>query len=398
MFLISKTKLLINSFILFFVAVGLSVFNTEIKVNGFPIYIKEIMIVSFYIISYFIIFCLGKKTKLIQRDYLIVLFLFIYCFFTTFFYDYGVNYIFILYPLLISFLVFNLSFTYYYHIRDYKLFLTNLSKYLVLILCIYAVYFPFGDSGYERLKGPLGNAATIHVIILLIISVFLSNLINRYGSKFNNMFFLFISIFLLIMTGSRAGLVGLVILSILIFFRKLSFKNLFYLVVLIFIGFIFFKNFFLIDRINSFEDITRTQNLNTGLLIFSDSWKNIFFGSGYGTVWQWYIYDTSDNPMNAYGNMILREGGYLLYHPHSVFLWALVELGLVGFFIVSLIFYPLFKSFFTMKNDYLVVILIGVLSTIPTFLFDYYLFKNWMVSVLWWLFYFYAISEKKYNN
>lgn len=388
-FKLQRSDLVIVIYLLFIMVLGLNPHNQEFVIKGLPIYLKEITIVVFYSLSFILLFLLRRVR--IKRIIILPVILFLYAYLTTIFREYDLAFSYIFYPLFLYLVSLLVSYLYFINIVDYKRFLYLLSLLLVLISLVYAFYFPLGDSGYNRLKGPLGNAASIHVMILLCISVFAANLWSGYGSKNINLIFIVISIFLIILTGSRSALLGLLLFGLIFLIRDITFKKVFLFALLSIATVFIFNNFFAVERI-SIEDYSRTENLSTSLKIFSLDWGNIIFGSGYGTVWQWYIQDTTHRNIVQY-SLILNQQGYLLYHPHSLILWALTELGLIGLTIVAYIFLPIFRNFMRVKDSYIRIIIFGVISTLPSFLFDFFWLKNWSISLIWWLFYFYGTQK-----
>ncbi|QKQ71176.1 hypothetical protein [Acinetobacter sp. 10FS3-1] len=388
MILIKKNDLKNYIFILFIIFLGLNPYNSEIILFGFPVYIKEFSLILFFIFS--IVFFNFNKIFLVNKYLFLFILLYFYAFFTIFFHDYN-NIIFVIYPLLVSVVIILIAYI-YSDIADYEKFFYYLSWFLTFIFLLYAIYFPFGDSGYNRLKGPLGNAATIHVSILLVISVFVSEIMYGNRVKVLSGIGLFINIFLIILTGSKAALLCLVLFLMLLMMRNFSFKKMIVTVFLGFLGFVAYSLFFLKDRI-VLEDFARTSNLETSLAILFSKTSNIIFGTGYGSVWPWYIYETSFSPNDLYGVYLVHSEGITLFHPHSVLLWSFVELGAIGLLIVLyLLISPFFKYF--KFEGYKWVLLCGLLSTIPSFLFDSFLMKNWTISIFWMLFYFFLMSKK----
>lgn len=388
MFVLNKKDFKVYFFIVFIVFIALSPFNAEIFIYEFPIYVREIFIFFFFIFSlFFVDFNNFFKVKKVLFAFLA---LYLYAALTLIFHNYD-SILYIIYPLFFSVIIVLLA-SIYSDLPNYRKFLYILAWVLTGVFSIYALYFPFGDSGYDRLKGPLGNAATIHVLILLVLSIFIGEILYGNKNKFILLLGAILNIFFIIITGSKTAILCLLLFIVLLSFRNFSLKKMLGSIFVLFMGFLGFNLFFLKERI-VMEDVARITNLETSLnMLFSNN-LNIIFGMGYGKVWPWYMYETSLFKNDLYGIYLVHPTGLTLFHPHSFVLWSFVELGIIGLFLIFYIFItPVFK--YTKMKGFDWVLLCGVLSVIPSFLFDSFIIKNWTISMFWILFLFILMSKK----
>jgi hypothetical protein len=84
--------------------------------------------------------------------------------------------------------------------------------------------------------------------------------------------------------------------------------------------------------------------------------------------------------------------GVLLYHPHSVLLLLVVELGAAGVAYAFALVAVLAKMLRRSRRDRVLPIFVcGVVASAASMLFDLFLFKNVILSVSWWVFLFGAL-------
>ncbi|WP_203568885.1 O-antigen ligase family protein [Aestuariimicrobium ganziense] len=115
------------------------------------------------------------------------------------------------------------------------------------------------------------------------------------------------------------------------------------------------------------------------------------FGLGWGTIWPWFAYESGWQVV-PWASRIVGPWGPTLYHGHSLYLGVLVELGLVGVLLLSLVLYPVVATWIGGGPTPMVVLTSGVVACLVGFAFDTYLFKNFPVAWVWWLLVFAVLS------
>ena len=371
--------------------------SVNILNTGVPI--SYIVMLLFLLIAVPLLFYKNKNRES-TRVYILFSAILAWALISSIYSDYIIGYEYILYPILVAWLCLTLSFLYskvvsFKNINVEKL-ITRLAYLLTGIFVLYAIWFSFNFSfSYtERLKGPLGNAATIHLIMLPVLAIHLGNVFMK-KRKFIPISASIITFLTIIMTGSRTALICLVLLIFLLLFERISIKKTIIIGLISIFCYLIILNVVSTDRYQSFEDAARQTNLETSLEISTQSSKTLIFGTGYGTIWPWYYYENSEvNPLSG-SNMINTLHGRALYHPHSLLLGVLTELGLIALIPLLVILLIMVKSFLKSRktNTWLKkFLLIGLISSLPSFLVDLYLIKNWNVSIVWWLFLFIALS------
>ncbi|MDN5301101.1 MAG: hypothetical protein PWQ60_615 [Thermoanaerobacteraceae bacterium] len=286
-------------------------------------------------------------------------------------------------------------------------FLTKLSLVLCMIFVIYAFQSIFHAGfrsqaiiteslGIERLKGPLGGAAVIQFIMIIVFAVLFGNLQNNRKPKTLYIITTIITGINIFLTGSRSGLIGIVFFFLLLILSRRSIRLYIKLIIIIIAVLIILTPIIKFDRFRNFEDQTRFETYQKGLYIVLSSLDIFIFGKGYGNVWPWYKREMEFmqglNISNIYYNPFV---GKLLYHPHSVFLELFVELGLISVIPFIIILISIVKKLIILlrikKYDINFYIVIGLLSTFPMMFLDLYFFKNWKISTIWWIYLFSSI-------
>ena len=139
-----------------------------------------------------------------------------------------------------------------------------------------------------------------------------------------------------------------------------------------------------LDRMLSFEEPKRFENMATALTIWSSDVQTSLLGTGPGQVWPWWAYESGLYPMpgNAYWSVVTHPEGDLLLTPHST---PLVELGLpgalLGIAMVVALALGWWRSRMTLPR---LVVASGILATLVPFVVDTYLLRNFGVSMWWW--------------
>lgn len=319
-------------------------------------------------------------------------------------YSFDKQYIF--YPLFMTFL--SIAFAYAYskisvdeHV-DWKHMVTQFSIMLTGIYVLYASWFFLNLTGtgiIDRLKGPIGGAATIHFIMIPTLAVHLGNVMRRYKLSISVSCAILTGASLL-MTGSRGAVLCAALFMTLFVLRKASMAKTFLAVVLVFITVSLGSQYIKMDRLKSFEDSARSQTMDITFSFLKESTPTVLLGKGYGGLFPWYIYDSVDSPFDrdSYENLVPTKYGYMLYHPHSLFLQAVGEFGIMGGLLFAAFLFMIVREYLWSRKDddplrpYL---LMGIVASLPSVFFDLYIFKNWEVSTIWLFFLFVAFSRRQ---
>lgn len=263
-------------------------------------------------------------------------------------------------------------------------------------MALFALKFQLGDgAASHRLCTYLGGPSVVHVALLLTLTTYFACVKSRYRPQIS-MVLIALTIALIILTGSRAGLLsafGLCVFMVLDMRRPARSAS-----VLLFLATVFggLLQILPADRFQTMEDANRSGNLETGMRILTSSTMNLIFGVGSGRVWPWYGYEHDLISYDSTSAFVPTEFGYsALTNPHSVVLGTLVELGFVGLVPLLSVFLMIFKAFRdslrSPGGEFPSTLLMGILCTIPSFFFDYYLYKNFPLSFMWWYFVFFAL-------
>lgn len=256
----------------------------------------------------------------------------------------------------------------------------------------------YTDFGIDRVKGPLFSPATGHVILLPAIGLLLDEVINYKNRNTINIICILVLFLTIVGLGSRAGLLcaAFFIVFSIVTVGDLKKRLLLILTTLIVASVSYSIIFSKADsnRLNSLEDQSREFNLTTAQNVFNDGTLiQKVFGHGYSTVWPWYMLDRDGGDLYTSGQVLQYSNeGYRLYHPHSTLLFSIVELGVFGttvvFSLVIIVIYKIFKNRLENLNIFLGV---SILSTFIANLFDFFLFKNFVLSSIWLIYIIYFI-------
>ncbi|WEK53639.1 MAG: O-antigen ligase family protein [Candidatus Cohnella colombiensis] len=283
--------------------------------------------------------------------------------------------------------------------------ITRFSFMLTFIICIYAAESLIGlgirsqsasiimeDVGIVRLKGPLGGAAIMSVVMTLTAGVYLGNVMKRRKPVILYQIALIITLVTILLTGSRSGVLAIGIFGLLIVFRMRSLKKIMQLGLGAMLAMAIVYPFISFDRISKIEDTSRTQTWQTAMKIATEYPKTLWMGKGYGTVWPWYLDERLSGGATIWPKTSVY--GYTLYHPHSTYVELLVELGLIPSLVFIWILVLLIRHLY-MEDDpdsILPYVISGTLAAAGTFAFDLYLFKNFQLSMIWWAFVFVVLA------
>lgn len=274
---------------------------------------------------------------------------------------------------------------------------TRLALFLTFIFFVYGVNNLLGTDttntlGINRLKGYLGGAAVIHIIMLPVIAVHLANIRNKRNPHGISTIALILTVFSVFLTGSRAGVATMILMFLIIALRKLSLKKIIILISSSAIGYLILNSFMDLSRFTNFSDPARSATNENGMSIVFQDLQSFLFGQGFGDVWSWYRAE-----MLGYIHFGNNFDGYTLFHPHSLFLQIFVELGFVSLIPFLFILGVIIRKFFSlskMSSTLQIYLLIAIVCTLPSTFTDLYIFRNWESSFIWLTFLFIALRNE----
>lgn len=296
--------------------------------------------------------------------------------------------------------------------------LVNLMLY-ILINCK-GISLPFeswkGLSGSNRLVGITGNPAATGVLAYMgiITQVYLFSKSNK---RFLNIIFTLVIVGVdcatLVLSDARGSLISLfllILLTIIYFFIKHSFKNKYfkYILLVIFLGIISLLTVFMIYR---FLGMNRSIHVDFSDIKQIESFLETLSSARY-SLWKETLQLIMNKPFLGVGidnlapaaDKILQIGtivGDRFEGPHNVLLDVAVSSGLIGLTISLVIFFFIFRScYILMKKQYTlsnVVLVAGIVGMFIISLFDYGIFfRGRFMSPLFWMFsgYAYCLSKR----
>ena len=304
-----------------------------------------------------------------------------------------------------------------------KQFLWSLTILLALTGLIYTIltYFSIGIGGIRqtenaianavgigRVTGPLFGAANGYFCLIPALT-FASQDFFDYPHVNPKFKLLVICLLLLtiLATGSRGALLSIslfiVTTSIYFLFRE-NLKRMFsFLIVTFLIISIFATTAFSISERVAYRITTNASSSSEGFrqrihvvalrTVESRDIASNLLGSGYGSIWPWYIPYLPKGSSRGEFPLTINHHGTMLLDPHSTFLVLAVELGLPGIayftFLLITIMKMLINSF---KERKLIILNSGIFCVCTAMFFGLFLFKIVFPSMLWWIYCFGSLS------
>jgi O-antigen ligase len=286
-------------------------------------------------------------------------------------------------------------------------FLWRLTVYLAILGLLYSaesffslglrsVAFNSGDFGIDRVRGPLFGSSTGHFILIPALAFAVQEMVQERVRRFYKLAVVVALMITVLSLGSRGALLILCVFFVLvILFTKDRKQRLFLIGTITIIAAIATLLVFSranTERLTSLEDKVRSDTYLTAFEIVKNrsEYLNIF-GSGYGSYWSWYLPDVEDE--NAVFHLVETPYGDMLYHPHSTFLLLMVELGVPGLLYLSHIigiFVRLLSQ--NLRGRPYPILNCGITASIFSIFFDFFIFKNSLINVIWWIFFIGALA------
>jgi O-antigen ligase len=315
-----------------------------------------------------------------------------------------------LYTLVLTFFVFHLSYNLIAKmpVGSLRPFLWQLTVFIALISLLYSAQSFFSldlrsssnlqnDSfGIDRVRGPLFGSSTGYFLLIPALAFSIQEIANTTRKEPFKWIVMLILGTTILSLGSRGGVViTLIFIISLIFFLRDRKQRLFaYLVgaiMMLAITFTIIGVAANTSRFTSTESDGRSETYSTSFEIVKNrSIFDSFLGSGYGSYWHWYRIDTDGEILDG---SVSTQYGTMLPHPHSTFLLLLVEIGLPGL----LYFFKLNHILLNMisknnRNTSDTIFFCGVATSGLSLFFDFFIFKNWTVSMIWLIYFFGALA------
>ena len=246
-----------------------------------------------------------------------------------------------------------------------------------------------GHTTGWRVATKLGGAAISHVVLILAVAVAVDAIIrNRH--RIISSVAVVSHLGCLAASGSRAGIICLAFFIVgLVFFgtsrRGRSRKQWSVLAAsgIVVAG----VAIWLVSMVRegSLMDPARAKTWALAGRVVVESPGHFLVGTGYGTIWPWFILESSLMPKSSHG-MQQTLYGYSLPHAHNLFVQVLGELGAIGLILLLVSLGTVIAVCIKGIRGHFPVLCLGVLATIPAFLMDTYLIKNFPIALFWWFF------------
>jgi hypothetical protein len=287
-------------------------------------------------------------------------------------------------------------------------FVRRLSYALAFVACVYIIVALFPPAGVRehvridpafgipRLSGPLGVPTDLPGIFVVAISYYVVGIRKIHqGLVRGALASLLVAAVLL--CGSRAGGIALILLAATILIRRLSFKSKLVVIVASAVGAVVVFQFALPERYVTFEDSLRLKSYETAFVAWTDSWRALVFGHGYGQIWPWYAHDVHMllGEDRYYHFLINTRFGVSVFNPHSVYLNLLAETGLLGFGLFAATVGSQVMPVLRWGTPHTLAsrLMPGLLASLVTPAFSAMLLKYFALSTCWWMFFFAMVTD-----
>ncbi|WP_022909046.1 O-antigen ligase family protein [Aestuariimicrobium kwangyangense] len=248
------------------------------------------------------------------------------------------------------------------------------------------------DDHSQRLWTQMGGSAVYPVVLLLAGAIAAAGVVRPYRPR-ASLWLVVTHLILLMLTGSRAALVMLAAVAVLLVVRlgrthKGLGERLARLPKRVFVlaGGALVAGTLLSPVLGRLDQrsLGRVQTWLVGWVAIKSHWERVVFGLGSGTIWPWFAYESGWQPL-PWRSRLTGPFGYTLYHSHSVYLEVMAELGLVGLALLALVISPVVIQWIRGGPAASVAMSSGLVATGIGFAVDTYLFKNYPISLVWWL-------------
>ena len=246
-----------------------------------------------------------------------------------------------------------------------------------------------GHTTGWRVATKLGGAAICHVLLILAGAVAVDAVIrNRH--RILSSVAVVSHLACLAASGSRAGIIclALFILGLVLLGRSHRRRSREQWTILAVLGIVVAGVaiwFVSTVRTGSLVDPARARTWALAGHVVLESPGRFLMGTGYGTIWPWFVLESTFMPGSSHG-MRQTLYGYSLPHAHSLVAQVLGELGAIGLALLLVSLGTVIAVCIKGIRGHFPVLCLGVLATIPAFLMDTYLIKNFPIALFWWFF------------
>ncbi len=249
-------------------------------------------------------------------------------------------------------------------------------------------------SGMQRLGGPLG-AATLMPAVFVVSLPFLVQRIRRTIGSISTAALAGVLAAAVVFSGSRAAVLSLFALLTLTMVRRVSLKQKALLFAVVAAASVFVFQYASPSRFLDLSETYRTESYVSSIRAWTANLRVFVFGHGLGQMWPWYLYDAGFAGGAGYGKLLSTQFGRVLYHPHSTFLYVLVETGLVGMALFGTsVALPLLRAYRGRPGLSVPGRLApGLLASLVIFTFDTMLLRAFELAAIWWVFLFLVSAD-----
>lgn len=253
-------------------------------------------------------------------------------------------------------------------------------------------HFYTSGFGIERLKGPLFEPSTGHMILLPAAAVLLQDWLDETpGHGLANALGLASLAVSIIALGSRFALIVTVLFIVVIALTAKGGRSRWVAlmaIVGVMLAAVAVFQYASTERLQSL-DSERAETYDVSLNIIEQRDPVVsLHGSGYGSIWPWYMLDWELGDRIVRGaTTVQSDYGTMLFQPHSVFLMLVVELGAIGLLFFAklwMVLWRLARGAISQQTNPIAAI--GVFCATLGFFGDLVIFKGPKVSTLWWFF------------
>lgn len=256
------------------------------------------------------------------------------------------------------------------------------------------------EFGVQRVRGPLWTSTTIQFALVPILGVVFGLLLEKRAKAVTVLFVLVAALAAILGSGSRSAVLSLLLFVVLAIAlvntmkARLTIILVTVTVALIAAAIVFHQA--QSDRLVSLEDSYRTITHETTFEILKQrSIAELVVGSGYGSLWPWYLRDIDDTESRPVVGMDSTPWGRLLYHPHSLFLMLVAEIGMIGLLLGACLIRPAVDVLVRYRSvPGIRLLACAVIATFPALFVNLMIFKNWGVSLVWIIFYFGLLRKR----
>jgi len=250
--------------------------------------------------------------------------------------------------------------------------------------------------GVVRIGGPMAQPTDLPAFFIITVSFLLLGIKRIQDSIFPMALATVLTVGLLL-CGSRAGGVSLLLFAVVVALRGSSLRARLAVLAVTFLATVIVFQVALPQRFMSFEDTYRTMSYETGLAAWTASPRTIVFGQGYGQVWPWYMKSIhlALGEDRSYQFVVRTRFGRTVFNPHSVYVNLLGETGVLGLGLLLLAlgsqFWPAIKA--ASSGGLAPRLLPGLVASLVIPAFSAMLLKYFALSTVWWTFFFIMAAD-----